>query len=321
MPLPDDAKVNALANELIAVFDKIFGLHPGFRPAHAKGTLLKGTFTPTEAAKTITKADHFSRQLPVFVRFSNSTGLPSIPDNDASANPRGMAIRFYLAERSHTDIVGHSIDAFPTRDGQEFLEFLNASIASAPGTPSPTPVEQFIAAHPATAKFVTAPKPAPESFATETFFGVLAFKFINAAGVETYARYRIVPVAGIKHLSDEAVKAKSADYLMDEITERLKKAPVQYKILLQIAETGDVTDDATVRSPEDRKIVEMGTIELTAPVEDNAAEQQHIIFDPIPRIEGLEATADPLFDLRAAVYLISGKRRRAAETTAVGAKH
>jgi catalase len=56
-------------------------------------------------------------------------------------------------------------------------------------------------------------------------------------------------------------------------------------------------------------------------VEDNAAEQQHIIFDPIPRIEGLEATADPLFDLRAAVYLISGKRRRAAETTAVGAKH
>jgi len=321
MPLPDDAKVNALANELIAVFDKIFGLHPGFRPAHAKGTLLKGTFTPTDAARAITKADHFSRQLPVFVRFSNSTGLPSLPDNDPKANPRGMAIRFYLAERRHTDIVGHSIDAFPTRNGEEFLEFLNASIDSAPGTPSPTPVENFIAAHPATAKFVNTPKPAPESFATENFFGVLAFKFINAEGAITYGRYRIVPVAGVKHLSDDQVKDRSADYLMDEITERLKKAPVQYKILLQIAEPGDVTDDATARWPEDRKIVEMGTIELTAPVEDSAAEQQHIIFDPIPRIDGLEATADPLFDLRAAVYLISGKRRRAAQTTATGAEH
>ncbi|HEY9716014.1 MAG TPA: catalase family peroxidase [Trichormus sp.] len=313
MPLPNDEKVVALANDLIAVFDNMFGVHPGFRPAHAKGVLLNGTFTPSAVAATITKAEHMSRSLPVFVRFSNSTGLPSIPDNDPNANPRGMAIRFYTAERRHTDIVAHSIDAFPTRTGEEFLEFLHAAMASAPGTPSPTPVEKFIAGHPATEIFVKTPKPAPASFANETFFGVLAFKFTNAQGVERYGRYRIVPEAGSKHLSDDEVKSKDADFLMHEIIQSIKKQPVRFKLMLQIAQGGDEHDDSTVRWPNDREVIELGTIELTDQVEDNAAQQQQIIFDPIPRIDGLEATADPLFELRAAVYLISGRRRRAAE--------
>jgi hypothetical protein len=47
----------------------------------------------------------------------------------------------------------------------------------------------------------------------------------------------------------------------------------------------------------------------------NASEQQHIIFDPVPRVDGIEASADPLFEPRANVYLLTGKRRRAAETT------
>jgi catalase len=48
------------------------------------------------------------------VRFSNSTGLPHIPDNNPNANPRGLAIRFQLAEYVHTDRVSHSADGFPT---------------------------------------------------------------------------------------------------------------------------------------------------------------------------------------------------------------
>ena len=47
MPLPKDDKLIALSQDLLQQFDTIFGLHPGFRPAHAKGTMLKGTFTPS----------------------------------------------------------------------------------------------------------------------------------------------------------------------------------------------------------------------------------------------------------------------------------
>src|ERR1051326_9142558 len=124
MPLPSDEKLIQLGNDLIRQFDTIFGLHPGFRPAHAKGVLLTGTFHPAREAVSLTQAPHISREsTPVTVRFSDSTGIPMIPDNDENANPRGQAIRFHLAEHVHTDIIGHSTDGFPTRTGQEFLEF------------------------------------------------------------------------------------------------------------------------------------------------------------------------------------------------------
>jgi catalase len=314
MPLPSDQRVVALANDILQMFDKIFGLHPGFRPAHAKGAMATGTFMPTPAAATLTKAAHANRpSTPVTIRFSNSTGLPMIPDNANEASPRGLAIRFNLAEHVHTDIVAHSTDAFPVQNGDEFLGFLKAAAASGPDVPSPKPIEQFIGARPGAIAFVQAPKPAAVSYAKENYFAVSAFQFTNAEGKVTFGRYRILPETGTAYLSEAETKAQSADYMADELAERLKAGPFRFKIFVQVAEAGDKNDDATVRWPETRPLVEFGTIEITQIVEDNSTEQKHIIFDPIPRTEGIEPSADPLFELRAAIYLISGKRRRAAK--------
>src|SRR6266700_720750 len=210
MPLPKDDKLIALSQDLLQQFDTIFGLHPGFRPAHAKGTMLTGTFTPSSDAASLTRAPHIQREsTPVTVRFSNSTGLPLVPDNDPNANPRGMAIRFHLAEHSHTDIVSHSTDGFPTRTGAEFLEFLRALAASdlsAPSDPAhPKPIEMFLGTHPAALVFVQTPKPAPASFARENFFGVTAMEFINKDGVRQFGRYRIVPEGGAEHLDADEI--------------------------------------------------------------------------------------------------------------------
>ena len=68
--------------------------------------------------------------------------------------------------------------------------------------------------------------------------------------------------------------------------------------------------------PESREQVELGTLELTSVLADSLAQQKHIIFDPIPRVDGIDASADPLLELRAAIYLISGRRRRAAHQEA-----
>ncbi len=160
MPLPSDEKLIQLANDLVQQFDAIFGLHPGLRPAHAKGVLLTGTFNPSFEAASLTRAPHASREsTPVTVRFSDSTGLPAIPDNDPSATPRGLAIRFHLAERVHTDIIAHSTDGFPTRTGQEFLEFLRAAAASDPSKPSPSPIEVFLGTHPPPSPSCRRPSP------------------------------------------------------------------------------------------------------------------------------------------------------------------
>jgi catalase len=313
MPLPTDERLIAVSQELLQQFDAIFGLNPGFRPAHAKGAMLTGTFTPTAAAASLSKAPHIVRaSTPVTVRFSNSTGVPLIPDNDPNANPRGFAVRFNLAEHVHTDIVSHSTDGFPTHTGQEFLEFLKALATSDPANLKGSPLEAFLGSHPKALAFVQAPKPAPSSFARESYFGVTAMKFTNKDGVSRFGRYRIVPEAGVEHLDDAAAAAKSANYLFDEIAERIAKGPVKYRVLVQVADEGDVVDDATIHWPEDRKLLELGTISLTAPVADDAHEQKQIIFDPIPRVEGIEPSDDPLLELRAAIYLLSGRRRRAA---------
>jgi catalase len=314
MPLPSDERVVKLANDLIAQLDTMFGVHPGFRPAHAKGLLLTGKFTPSPQAQSLTRAPHIAREsTPVTVRFSNSTGIPMLADNDANANPRGFAIRFHLAEHVHTDIVSHSTDGFPTRTGEEFLDFLRAAAASGPGTPSPTPIEKYLGAHPAAMAFVQAPKPSPVSFAREAYFGVTAYRFINRDGGAKYGRYRITPVAGIQHLDDTAAKSKDADYLFGELRERVTREPVQFDIHVQTAESGDIVDDATRHWPESRKLAPFGRIALTGIVADSDAQQRQIIFDPIPRVDGIEASADPLLELRAAVYLLSGRRRRQAE--------
>jgi len=316
MPLPSDEKLIALSQDLLKQFDTIFGLHPGFRPAHARGVMLTGTFTPSSEARSLTRAPHITRNsTPVTVRFSSSTGLPQIPDNDPNGNPRGLAIRFHLAEHEHTDIVSHSTDGFPTRTGQEFLEFLRAAASSDPSKPSPSPIEVFLGSHPKALTFVQTPKPFPSSLARESYFGVTALRFTNQDGVSRYGRYRIKPDAGIEHLDDATAKIRGANYLFDELTERIARGPIGFQVLVQVANDNDIVDDATVHWPEERPLINLGRVLLTNPVLDNTGEHEKIIFDPIPRVDGIEPSADPLLELRAAIYLLSGRRRRQAAPT------
>src|SRR5881227_3341696 len=108
-----------LIHQLLEALDALSGLHPGFRPAHAKGLMCVGTFTPSPEAAKLTRAQHANRpSTPVTVRYSDSTGVPTIADNDpAKSGLRGIAVRFHLADHVHTDIVSHSANGFPVRTG------------------------------------------------------------------------------------------------------------------------------------------------------------------------------------------------------------
>jgi catalase len=302
----------ALAQQLLDAFDQLQGLHPGFRPAHAKGLMCSGTFAPSPEAAKLTRAPHANRpSTPVTVRYSDSTGLPNIPDNDpARSGPRGIALRFHLDEHLHTDIIAHSFDGFPVRTGEEFLEFLRAAAAAGAGRPEV--IGAFLAAHPNAKRFVEAPKPIPTSFARETFFAVTAFKFTNSSGASRLGRFRIRPDAGTEYLSDNEAAAKSPNFLFDELDSRLARQPVKLAILVQMAEPGDDVTDASTTWPAGRTEVPLGTITLTARVDEQAPERRKIIFDPLPRVEGIDPSGDPLTQVRADLYLLSGRRRRAA---------
>jgi catalase len=301
----------AFAQQLLDALDALSGLHPGFRPAHAKGLMCSGLFAPSPEASNLTRAPHASRpSTSVTVRYSNSTGVPTIPDNDpARSGPRGIAIRFHLAEHVHTDIVAHSTNGFPVRTGEEFLAFLRAAAAFGAGRPEALGV--FLAAHPHAKQFVDTPKPIPTSFAREAFFAITAFTFTNAAGVSRHGRFRIRPDAGTEYLSDEDAAAQSADFLVDEMGPRLAQEPVTLGVFVQLAEPGDDVADASVPWPDSRPEMPFGTITLTARVDDQVPDRRRIIFDPVPRVDGIESAGDPLTDVRSDIYLLSGRRRRA----------
>src|SRR5262249_37665204 len=148
------------------------------------------------------------RPVKVTVRFSDSTGIPDIPDGVPDAGPRGLAVRFHLLGGRSTDIVANAFNGFAVATGEDFLAFLKAVAASGKDAPKPTPLEKFLASPPQALKVVQTPKPVPASFATEPYFGVNAFAFTNAEGKSRFGRYQLRPEAGAKFLSAEEAARK-----------------------------------------------------------------------------------------------------------------
>jgi catalase len=196
--------------------------------------------------------------------------------------------------------------------GADFAKLQAAIGGSAPGTPSPTPIEQFLGSHPAALRFVMAPKPPVKSFGTQNFFMLNAFKFIAPDGKETFVRYRVIPDDGVQTLEQSEAEAKGPNYLFEELKEMVKNRPIGFKLLVQIAEDGDTTDNITVEWPDERKLVELGSLKIESVLEDSLSQQKHDIFDPIPRVDGIEPSTDPILEFRAGLYLISGRERRGA---------
>jgi len=296
--------------QLVDALNGVFGKHPGARAVHAKGIVLEGTFTPSATASSISKAPHLQHDsVPVTVRFSDFAGIPTIPDNDGMASPRGLAVKFHLAGGAASDIVAHSFNGFPSATADDFRDLLIALSQSGPTAPKPTLLDGYLANHPAAKAFLTAPKPAPVSYGTLPFFGVNTFKFTNAANAVTYGRYQFLPVAGEHYLSDAATAKQAPAYLGTEIGERIKHGPVKFKLVLQVADASDKLDDPSITWPKTRRIVELGTLSVTRLVADNDAAQKQLLFLPNALPAGIEP-ADPMIDARSAAYPVSFGRRQ-----------
>jgi catalase len=290
-----------ICNEIIAQFSTLFGQNP----AYAGSVILTGTFKPNSIAATLSNASHLTQpSTPITARFSSSTGIPSPLDNDLNSNPCEFSVRFHTGAGIHTDIISYSTPSFPTRTGSEFLELVLSAIASCiPGVKSPTPLDKFLDTHPAALAFVQMQKPLPTSFAQEHYFGLNAVNFINSEGTVHSGRYSIIPDAGVIHLSDNAAQSNHSKFLFDDLQKRITDGPITFQLCVQLANDGDIVDDVTVRWPEDRSIVKLGTLTLNGIVSESDREGNRLVFDPSPHIQGIEPSNDPLLTFRSAIYL------------------
>ncbi len=300
---------DATPAELIDSLHQAFGTHHA-RAVHAKGVLLEGTFQPDEAARSLSKSPLFADgPVDVVARFSDFTGLPDIPDTSPQANPRGLAIKFKLADGSTSDVVTHSFNGFPVATAAQFGELMRAIGASGPDAPKPTALDTFLASHPIAKQFLTSQKPAPVSYATLSYFGVNSFAFINAGGKRAFVRYRFVPVVGEQFLDAEAIAKKSPDYLIDEIGSRVAGNPAKFVWYAQVSASADAIADPSVAWPESRRLVKLGTVTLTRLVANQSATDKTLMFLPANVTAGIEP-ADPMIAVRSATYPISFSARQ-----------
>ena len=306
---PARADETPVPEQIVDTMNQLFGRHAGFRANRAKGIVGEGTFAPSGAGQALSSTALFrSGTLPVTVRFSDATGLPTIPDGAPNANPHGMAVKLTLPDGSEMDIVANSLAFFPVATGEDFLALLQAAGASGPEAAKPTPLERFAAEHPAVGPAFASVQ-TPSSFARETYNGVNAFVFVAEGGTRHPFRFRIAPVDGAEHLSAEAAKAEAPDFLVAELGPRLAKEPARFRLSAVLAAAGDPLDDATKPWPADREMVDLGTITLTGVDPDSAAKEKELLFLPTNLIDGIEPSEDPLIQTRTDAYAVSYSRR------------
>jgi catalase len=299
-----------IAQQIGAIMSQKPSGRAGLRFVHAKGIVCQGSFQPAPGASAISRAAHFGGDsVPVTVRFSDGAPDLAVPDNSPDAGPQGMAIRFMVGRG--TDIVANSHNGFVVGTPEDFLALQRALSSTDPSGPHPWPIEKFLQDRPLAIKFVQDVRAVPASFANQAFFGNHAFIFVNNEGQKQAGRYQIVPEAGLHYLDDATAKAMSPNFLIGDIQSRLAHGPVRYRLLLQLAGPGDVTNDASLVWPESRKVVELGVLSITSTATDNAAAENELAFDPTRLIDGIQLSDDPLPRLRSRVYAISVASRRA----------
>jgi catalase len=301
------------SERLVDSINATYGVHPGFRAAHAKGVLCAGNFTATPDATRLSRAVHLSgREVRAHVRFSNGSGDPTTPDTTRDA--RGMAVKFYLPDSKTTDIVAISLPAFFARTPEDLLAFNDARRADpATGQPDVARVGEYIGAHPEAMAAVSAAitHPIPPSYATLTYRGLHAFGFVAADDTLRYGRYHLVPEGGDEVLNDEEVASRSPDFLGAELGGRLARGPAVFLVRAQLAGAVDPIDDPTAVWPDDREVVELGRLAVTELATDRERDGDILVFDPTRVPDGIVLSDDPILAARSGAYGVSVARRTA----------
>ncbi|MGB6206968.1 catalase family peroxidase [Mycobacterium sp.] len=283
------------------------GAQPGQRALHAKGKLYRGTFTATDEAARLSRAAHLSgAAVPALIRFSNGTGNPAARDN--APGIRGMAVKFTLPDGSTTDVSTQTARLFASSTPDGFVALLRAM---RPGITTPLRLAGYIATHPGffgALPILRAANRVPASYATIQYYGLHAFRWIAADGSTRFVRYQLVPAASEEFLPPRIAAERSADFLIDELDERLASEPVRFSYQVQVAADGDSTVDPS-KPWRSTQTVTVGTLDITGVDTEREHGDDIVVFDPMRVTDGIEASDDPVLRFRSLAYSASVKLR------------
>jgi len=291
-------------------FERVNGRYSGFRRNHAKGLCVRGFFDSNGHGTRLSKAVVFrTGRVPVIGRFSLGGGDPHVSDELNTV--RGLGLQFSLTDGEQWRTAMINLPVFPFKNPQAFYDNLVASEPD-PNTHQPDPAKMaaFLANNPETARALAIIKSqAPSSgFDNSTFYGLNAFRFVDADGLWTPVRWTLAPVQPYEAASATGA-SQDKNFLFDALIASILQHPLQWHVIITVGQPGDPTNDATVPWPEGREQVDVGTLTLDSVESEETSPARDINFDPLILPAGISPSDDPLLSARSAVYSQSFTRR------------
>lgn len=280
------------------------------RPSGAKGQCFVGVFEPTAEARKLSKAATFTKPSRVVARFSVGGGNPKVADAARGPN-RGFSFRIDEGGAGHSEFVMINAPINFVKTPAQMLGFLQARVPGADGKPDAAKIKAFTDANPETTNQgrYLATQPISGSWVGSNYYGVHAYTLTDAAGQKTVVKFRTVPTGGLATLTDDEAKAKPADFLVQDMMDRLASGrPAGFDMVATLSREGDHMNDVTRAwvDEETRPSVKLGALRITALEKNEACDGG--FFAPTTLAEGIAGPSpdvDPMFEIRTTAYAIS----------------
>ncbi|OWR31874.1 catalase [Saccharibacillus sp. O23] len=295
------------AEEAVDELERVSGLHPGYRRAHARGFCCRASFLPSGKAAAFTTAPHLQeREVKTIVRFSGSSTDPAMADLLSPA--KGMGVQFLLPDGTRSSMVGVTVPVFFARTPESFMEMLTTLNRTKAGRMPKTEALRRFARHFGESRqsllALKRLKP-PASYATNLYYCIHAYFLVDEEGRRRPVKFEWIPDSGVQTLSIHDAAAMPDDYLEKELELRLLSQPPSFKLNIVFGEEGDPTDDPTKRWPSDRRRIDAGRLVLLEQI----PEPPGLIMDPTAVPDGISLSDDPILNFRRDTYAESLKRR------------
>jgi catalase len=270
----------------------------GHRRNHAKGICFTGMFEANGNGSSLSQAAVFVRgQYPVLGRFN--LGTPEANAPDSTVRVRGMGLRIPTPDGQEWRMAMIDPPFFPVGNPDAFYDLLKASASKEPDA-----MKTFAGAHPEIAAFGGWAKSAPwtSSYAQDAFNSLDSFIFVDSTGADHAVRWSLRPAAQVVPITPEDLAKRGADYLEQEIAERVRSGPQRWTMVVTVASPGDQTADPSKVWPADRRTVDVGTLVVQQVEAEPNGPCRDINFDPTVLPNGMRTSDDPFPAARSSAY-------------------
>ena len=296
-------------DKLITVIQKSGGEHPGYRRNHAKGVCINGNFAANGNASALSRAGLFAPgETPVIGRFAIAGGNPKAPDYAVPV--RSMALAFYQKDGQQWRTGMNAMPIFPVNSVEGFYDLQIATLPDAKtGKPDPAKIQAFVQKHPEIKPFFGwAQQSVPSSsWASDRFNSLNAFNFVDLAGKSHVVRWSMVPHTEYQPIN--AADKNDSNFLQSDLQQRLTKGPLQWDLIITVADAQDKSSDASIAWPADRQTVNAGTLTINQTTPQQQGACNDINYDPLILPEGITASDDPILNARSSAYAKSYNAR------------